>query len=481
MTADGRTTVRKPTTRPSRSQTRPGLRAHGVGAFVDPLLQAEPVGQARDDRVALGGVVRIERADPVCHVQRSASLQDAGTREPRSIRSTENRSSLRSTVVASSKLIHSSPGLRAARAGRVAPRASRRPAPPDGNSPDTAAPRTSGPVQAASVSHVPTAAAGFANRPKAPVPQRATDRAGPSARSPRRSSRPSSSAPRARRSGARSRAPRRSPPASAGRPRRRPATCRARVVPMSLPSIRSRGRPVSAARRGPPPVHSRSDERLHGAPQGDRRARERGTGVPLTSRASARAPPSLQEQAADPSLWDDPAEGSPHHLRALAAERRASTVSTDLQRKLDDAIAIDELLSDADDPDLASELASYRRRRSSGRPRRPARLRRCSAGPYDATTRSRRSRPAPAGPSRMDWADMLLRMFFRWAERRSVRRRARRGPLRRGGGHQVGDVHRARAQRLRVAVGRARRPPARPDQPVRRAEAAPDVRSRRST
>src|SRR4029077_13737571 len=113
-----------------------------------------------DDHIALGGVGGIERAYPICHVQRSASLQDAGTREPRSIRSTANRSSLRSTVVASSKLIHSSPGCAGSRrsgsSASVAPTSSAL-----WQYPDTAAPRTSGPVQAARVSQVPIAAAEF--------------------------------------------------------------------------------------------------------------------------------------------------------------------------------------------------------------------------------------------------------------------------------------------------------------------------------
>ena len=65
----------------------------------------------------------------------------------------------------------------------------------------------------------------------------------------------------------------------------------------------------------------------------------------------------LQQQAADPSLWDDPAKG-----RRITSELSRLNAELDrvdeLQRKLDDATAIDELLSDAEDPDLASELAT---------------------------------------------------------------------------------------------------------------------------
>jgi peptide chain release factor 2 len=39
------------------------------------------------------------------------------------------------------------------------------------------------------------------------------------------------------------------------------------------------------------------------------------------------------------------------------------------------------------------------------------------SGPYDEHNASCRSRPVPAGPKR-DWAEMLLRMYLRWAQRR---------------------------------------------------------------
>ena len=58
---------------------------------------------------------------------------------------------------------------------------------------------------------------------------------------------------------------------------------------------------------------------------------------------------------------------------------------------------------------------------------------------------------------------------------RGLRRGGRRHPARRRGRHQVRDIHGERHQRLRAAVGRAGRAPARAHQPLRRTEAAPHV------
>ena len=145
---------------------------------------------------------------------------------------------------------------------------------------------------------------------------------------------------------------------------------------------------------------------------------QRGTGVPLTSTRKRAQAADLQQQAADPSLWDDPAKGRriTSELARLNAELDRFD---DLQRKLDDAIAIDELLGDADDPELASELATTVDGARAVDSSAARASRRCSAGPYDATTRSRRSRPAPAGPSRRTGPTCCCGCSARWAERRS--------------------------------------------------------------
>ena len=79
------------------------------------------------------------------------------------------------------------------------------------------------------------------------------------------------------------------------------------------------------------------------------------------------------------------------------------------------------------------------------------------------------------GTDAQDWAEMLLRMYLRWAADRGFETRAARGEPGRGGGPQVGDVHGQGRERLRDPQGRARRPPARPPLAVRLRAPPPHV------
>ena len=80
-----------------------------------------------------------------------------------------------------------------------------------------------------------------------------------------------------------------------------------------------------------------------------------------------------------------------------------------------DVIAIDELLADAEDPELAKELAGSVAALEADLEK--VELEALLSGQYDANDAIATVQAGAGGTESMDWADMLLRMFFRWAER----------------------------------------------------------------
>ena len=86
-----------------------------------------------------------------------------------------------------------------------------------------------------------------------------------------------------------------------------------------------------------------------------------------------------------------------------------------LRTRVEDAQAIDELLADGEDADLAAELAAAVGSIAADVER--LELAALLSGPYDDHDAIATLQAGAGGTESMDWADMLLRMYTRWAER----------------------------------------------------------------
>ena len=115
-------------------------------------------------------------------------------------------------------------------------------------------------------------------------------------------------------------------------------------------------------------------------------------------------------------FWDDSENAVRVSAQHAAAQRRLGTF-----RSLDSDVADLEELADlaADDPDLAgevdSQLASVERRLAQLEEARLFRAR------YDAGDAVVTVRSGAGGTDSQDWAEMMLRMYLRWGERRGFR------------------------------------------------------------
>ncbi|MGH2528495.1 MAG: peptide chain release factor 2 [Actinomycetota bacterium] len=122
----------------------------------------------------------------------------------------------------------------------------------------------------------------------------------------------------------------------------------------------------------------------------------------------------LELRVADPSIWDDPARGQRLTTR-LARLRADIDRYASLDRRLADARAMDELLGEEHDTDLQRELAEILRALETEME--ALELAALLGGEYDRNDAVATLHAGAGGTESQDWAEMLLRMYLRWAER----------------------------------------------------------------
>ncbi|SIS58688.1 bacterial peptide chain release factor 2 (bRF-2) [Corynebacterium appendicis CIP 107643] len=119
----------------------------------------------------------------------------------------------------------------------------------------------------------------------------------------------------------------------------------------------------------------------------------------------------LEQQAADPSLWDDPdhAQKVTTELSNVQAKLRKVT---GLRQRLDDLPVMYELAEEEGDASLADdELADLESQISA------LEVTTMLSGEYDEREAVVNIRSGAGGVDAADWAEMLMRMYTRWAEK----------------------------------------------------------------
>ena len=123
---------------------------------------------------------------------------------------------------------------------------------------------------------------------------------------------------------------------------------------------------------------------------------------------------SLNEQAAAPDLWDDQERAQRVTSRLSYVQGELTRVES-LRRRLDDVAVLFELAESESDAETLTEaqneLASIRK--SLGE----LEVRTLLSGEYDKREALVTIRAEAGGVDAADWAEMLMRMYLRWAER----------------------------------------------------------------
>ena len=186
----------------------------------------------------------------------------------------------------------------------------------------------------------------------------------------------------------------------------------------------------------------------------------------------------LGEQVAAPDLWDDQENAHPRHRSALRASRDSSTGSPSSTAGIDDVEIMVQLAQEEDDADSLAEaeveLAKIHKAVEQ------LEVRTLLSGEYDEREAIITIRSGAGGVDAADFAEMLMRMYTRWAERNKYPVEVFDTSYAEEAGHEVGHLRHPRAVRLRDPQRRGGHPPPGPDQPLRQPGPPADQRSPRS-
>ncbi|MGD8821634.1 MAG: PCRF domain-containing protein, partial [Anaerolineales bacterium] len=119
----------------------------------------------------------------------------------------------------------------------------------------------------------------------------------------------------------------------------------------------------------------------------------------------------LQEKAEDPNLWDDP-DSAQQIMRQLSRLRNYVEGWDKFEQRAADAYE----LAGLDDNELAGDIQSELDELSSELEKRETLA--MLSGPYDEEDAILAIHAGAGGTDSQDWAQMLMRMYLRWAESR---------------------------------------------------------------
>jgi len=122
----------------------------------------------------------------------------------------------------------------------------------------------------------------------------------------------------------------------------------------------------------------------------------------------------LEEQAARPDLWDDP-ESAQKVTSQLSHKQSELRRVEELRQRLDDLSVLYELAEEEDAADATAEADTERAKLRSEIS--SLEVRTLLSGDYDERDALVTIRSEAGGVDAADWAEMLMRMYLRWAER----------------------------------------------------------------
>ncbi len=146
------------------------------------------------------------------------------------------------------------------------------------------------------------------------------------------------------------------------------------------------------------------------------RSASRSSGGTFDLEARARELADTEKAVADPGLWNDPARAQTV-LKSRTRLTEEIEAFRKLEKKLEDAEVCAELLREGED--VGADLKQAVDALQAALDERELEL--MLTGPHDASNAILTIHPGAGGTESQDWAEMLYRMYLRWAEKRGYR------------------------------------------------------------
>jgi peptide chain release factor 2 len=124
---------------------------------------------------------------------------------------------------------------------------------------------------------------------------------------------------------------------------------------------------------------------------------------------------SLEEQSAAPGFWDDP-QSAQDVMKRAATLRGSVETWRGIEKQVGDLLALADLAAAEDDPGIAPDLERETSQLEEAIEDLEFEL--TFSGPYDDRSAIVAVHAGAGGTESQDWAEMLLRMYLRWCERR---------------------------------------------------------------
>jgi peptide chain release factor 2 len=122
----------------------------------------------------------------------------------------------------------------------------------------------------------------------------------------------------------------------------------------------------------------------------------------------------LRARTTDPDFWSDPTTASDISKRLAALDRHIDSW-TNLRKDVIEALELAKLEQDSKDPNLTEQIRSLYLTAQNDFSRREFELK--LSGPHDRASAIVEIHAGTGGTDAQDWAEMLQRMYLRWAER----------------------------------------------------------------